>query len=68
MEKKYYKNYQYYAFHQKITDVTKIIINAFVDARSGYVHIAEINMPGKLTEAEIDFLAMDKIHEIGVLA
>lgn len=68
MEKKYYKNYQYYAFYQKITDVTKIIINAFIDARSGYVHITEINMPGSLTEAEADFLVMDKIHEIGVFA
>jgi hypothetical protein len=68
MEKKYYKNYQYYAFYQNITGVTKIIINSFVDARSGYISIAEISMPGELSEAGVDFLAMDKIHEIEELA
>lgn len=61
---RYYKNFQYHAFHERTTDTTKIIINILIDNRTGYANIAEIRQPGTLTEAEIEFLAMDKIHEI----
>ena len=64
MEKKYHKNYQYYSFYQKITDTTKIIINVFMDSRTRYINISEININGKLTDAEIDLLAMEKINAI----
>lgn len=64
MEKKFYKNYQYYAFYQRITRTTKIIINIFLDSVSGYINISEINVNGTATESEIDFLAIDKINEI----
>lgn len=63
MEKKFYKNYQYYAFYQRITHTTKIIINVFLDS-ARYINISEINVNGTATESEIDFLAIDKINEI----
>jgi hypothetical protein len=68
MEKKYYKNYRYHAFYQRITNTTKICISILIDNRTGYTGIAEINTNGKLTDTEIDFLAMNKIHEIESLA
>lgn len=64
MENKYYKNYRYHAFYQRITNTTKICIYVLIDNRTGYAGIAEINTTGKLTDVEIDFLAMDKIHAI----
>lgn len=64
MCKKYYKQYQYYSFYQKITDTSKIIINIFTDSKTRYINISEINMNGKLTDAECDFLAMEKINAI----
>lgn len=64
MEMKFYKNYQYYAFYQRITHTTKIIINVFLDSVSRYINISEINVNGTATEPEIDFLAIDKINDI----
>ena len=64
MNKKYYGNYLYYGFYQKIFNTTKIVIKCKIDNKTGYVGISEIDDIGKLSENEIDCLAIRKIKEI----
>lgn len=64
MEKKYYKNYRYYGFYQKIFDSTKVIIEVKIDNATGYIGMSEMNGIGKLTEKEIELLAIKRIKEI----
>lgn len=64
MNKKYYGNYLYYAFYQKIFNTTKIVIKVKIDNKTRYGGISEINEIGNLSEKEIDCLAIRKIKEI----
>lgn len=45
--------YRYRSFYVKLMNVTKILIDVFVDVRSGFINIAEINIEGRVEDEDI---------------
>lgn len=45
--------YRYRSFYVKLMNVTKILIDVFVDARSGFINMAEINIEGRVEDEDI---------------
>lgn len=45
--------YRYRSFYVKLMNVTKILIDVFVDVRSGFINIAEINIEGRVWDEDI---------------
>lgn len=45
--------YRYRSFYVKLMNVTKILIDVFVDVRSGFINMAEINIEGRVEDEDI---------------
>lgn len=63
MEWKYYKNYRYRSFYQKLFNLTKIIIQCKIPINQ-WVGISETEEIGNISKEITDTLAIKKIEEI----
>lgn len=48
-----HNQYRYRSFYVKLMNVTKILIDVFVDVRSGFINMAEINIEGRVEDEDI---------------
>lgn len=57
--------YRWRSFYVKLTNTTKLLIDGFLDERSGYMNMSEINFDGKIDDEDfIRGIAELKVDEI----